>query len=97
MTEFAQSDRTSMVTEQHTIKDGMDIHALLNLHKSDNTIVIVSIVINELVETRHKLKEQEAKAQYSARLASLGEMATGIAHEVNNPLTIIQSHGGELA
>lgn len=88
--EFLESDKQTMVTEQHTRKDGLDIHALLNVHKTDNGFVLVSIIINDLVEAREKLKEQEAKAQYSARLASLGEMAAGIAHEVNNPLTIIQ-------
>ncbi len=33
--------------------------------------------------------ERERKIQNAARLASLGEMAAGIAHEINNPLTPI--------
>ncbi len=36
-------------------------------------------------------KLQEAKAYNATRLASLGEMAAGIAHEINNPITIIQT------
>lgn len=44
--------------------------------------------------TEKKLLEIEAevgraKAFHSAKLAALGEMAGGIAHEINNPLTII--------
>jgi signal transduction histidine kinase len=43
--------------------------------------------------TRHKLNRQlenaNAKLYQSARLASLGEMSGGLAHEINNPLTII--------
>lgn len=37
------------------------------------------------------IKQQEAKIFASARLSSLGEMAGGIAHEINNPLAIIQA------
>jgi signal transduction histidine kinase len=33
--------------------------------------------------------EEEAKALYRAKMASIGEMAAGIAHEINNPLMII--------
>ena len=33
---------------------------------------------------------QQAKITSASRLSTLGEMAGGIAHEINNPLTIIQ-------
>jgi signal transduction histidine kinase len=43
----------------------------------------------ELIKTHQELDEQRVRSIESARLASLGEMAGGIAHEINNPLTII--------
>ena len=46
----------------------------------------------EVRETRDELDRQKAASLYSARLASLGEMASGIAHEINNPLAIIDGH-----
>ncbi|KHD87868.1 MAG: sensor protein fixL [Bdellovibrio sp. ArHS] len=48
--------------------------------------------VTELREKERLLKEQEEKILASSRLASLGEMAAGIAHEINNPLTIINGH-----
>ena len=50
--------------------------------------------INEQLEDRvekrtRQLIEQQSKLINSAKLASIGEMASGIAHEINNPLTII--------
>lgn len=44
------------------------------------------------VDKRTKvIQEQQLKLTNSATLSSLGEMAAGIAHEINNPLTIINS------
>ncbi len=36
-----------------------------------------------------KLEQERAKVIANSKMASLGEMASGIAHEINNPLTII--------
>lgn len=43
----------------------------------------------ELIETRQRLAEEQEKLIHSSRLASLGEMAGGLAHEINNPLAIL--------
>lgn len=44
---------------------------------------------SEFLKAQSKVKEQEAKIAESSKMASLGEMASSIAHEINNPLTII--------
>jgi len=54
--------------------------------RSEIAIVDVTDRIKE-EEERKKLEAQLAK---SARLASVGKLATGIAHEISNPLTNIQ-------
>lgn len=38
-----------------------------------------------------QIEEQRKQTIQSAKLSSLGEMASGIAHEINNPLTIIMA------
>ncbi|QDK37422.1 ATP-binding protein [Bdellovibrio sp. NC01] len=48
--------------------------------------------ITQKKERENLLKEQEKLIMTSSRLASLGEMAAGIAHEINNPLAIISGY-----
>ncbi len=62
-------------------------------------IIFLSIIINvyriylrnlnNLDALTTSLEEQRARSVESAKLASLGEMASGMAHEINNPLAII--------
>lgn len=47
--------------------------------------------ITERKNAEELLKQQQLKLTLSAKMSSLGEMAGGIAHEINNPLTIINS------
>lgn len=42
-------------------------------------------------ERTRELEAERAKGMESSRLASLGEMAAGIAHEINNPMAIIRA------
>ncbi len=50
-----------------------------------------------LVEARTKeLDLERAKSVHGAKLMALGEMAGGVAHEINNPLAIIHTNGNLL-
>ncbi len=50
-------------------------------------ILAIARDITERKQMKKRREELEKKAHLASRLASVGEMASGIAHEINNPLT----------
>jgi len=46
----------------------------------------------ELEKTNRELKETQTQLIQAAKMASLGELVAGIAHEINNPLAYVMSH-----
>jgi PAS domain S-box-containing protein len=74
----------------------------INLKRGDKSIFMAEISIALIDEIEHKMhaymviirdisqrKKMELQMIHNARLLSLGEMATGIAHEINQPLNNI--------
>lgn len=60
-----------------------------NLVDEGEFIIIGLQSINQIHSKREIIKEQQKRLERSSRLSALGEMAGGIAHEINNPLAVI--------
>ncbi|MEM6904872.1 MAG: cache domain-containing protein, partial [Pseudomonadota bacterium] len=59
---------------------------------ADNLNVLVEQRTEELKEANRKLETTFAQLVMSEKLASVGEIAAGVAHEINNPVAVIQGN-----
>jgi signal transduction histidine kinase len=57
--------------------------------KSTKGIIISLIDITESKKANLEIQRHKELVQHNARMVDLGEMAGGVAHEINNPLTIV--------
>ena len=60
-------------------------------------VVGIAMDVTERRQLEQELETARQQATVSARLAALGTMAGGVAHEINNPLAIIHAMASDLA
>jgi two-component system NtrC family sensor kinase len=56
--------------------------------------ITTNALINKARENAEKREELHFQLLHASKLASVGELATGVAHEINNPLAIILASSG---
>lgn len=100
------ADRSALVASVERVTRRFRLTVLLNM-----AIVLLTVLVGWLLlrqsrqaerlaaESRHqaRLRELERRLAHSEKLASLGRLSAGLAHEINNPLEGMSNYLGLLA
>jgi len=79
-------------------KDRAIVHALVHhslvADSHGRPLIIISQILDrtDVVEAEMEARQQRARLAHVARLGTMGEMAAGIAHELNQPLAAIANY-----
>ena len=73
----------------HAVADG-DLNQEINI-RSSQELAELSNAFNRMTGKLRELRQLEEELRRKDRLAALGEMSAGLAHEIRNPLGIIKS------
>jgi len=104
-----ESDRSSLARQTERLDNSRRalLHILSDAHSSnlrlEATRKAMIHIMGDLRDTTHEIAERELELRekqeqlvQAGKLATLGELTTGVAHELNNPLNNIQLYLGNI-
>ena len=89
---YKKCETTDLPEELETIANSLNEAWALVKQRNDDLMGYTDDLELLVLERTAELEGQIAKNMNAARLVAVGEMAADVAHEINNPLTIIDLH-----
>lgn len=97
-----RGERISHFETTRLRKDGQEIAVTLTMspiHDHTGQIIGVSKIVRDITldrQSQSRIAELQAELVHVARLSTMGQMASAIAHELNQPLTAVSNYAGAL-
>ncbi|MFZ3230801.1 MAG: ATP-binding protein [Pseudobdellovibrio sp.] len=93
MTDFFKSKKMEVSFSLNLLQSGnlKNFKVVAKKYSDQKMAVIVALDVTDDILKQKELDTVRIKSLASSRMALLGEMGAGIAHEINSPLTIINS------
>ncbi|WP_112322034.1 hybrid sensor histidine kinase/response regulator [Oceanibium sediminis] len=68
------------------------VSARLIHYRGEDVLVSTTVDISKEVELRRRLADQREQIFQAEKMSALGELLAGVAHELNNPLSVVVGH-----